>query len=153
MQRLEVSGVVRPIYGSLGVKRLKDWMSICANATHVKRKRLILLPELELAYLQFASTLVSYPRVCRQVWLFKQITVSNSSSQQNLLHVLKQSLTSTQHLSSESAATLVYLLNRCMAQILIVITRDSRITRIMRHSCLLTPFWVLEFIFLTQMLP
>ena len=26
MQRLEVSGVVRPIYGSLGVKRLKDQM-------------------------------------------------------------------------------------------------------------------------------
>ena len=24
MQRLEVSGVVRPIYGSLGVKRLKE---------------------------------------------------------------------------------------------------------------------------------
>jgi len=41
-------------------------MSICANATHVKRKRLILLPELELAYLQFESTLVSYPWVCQQ---------------------------------------------------------------------------------------
>ena len=26
MQRLEVSGAVRPIYGSLGVKRLKQWM-------------------------------------------------------------------------------------------------------------------------------
>ena len=25
MQRLEVSGAVRPIYGSLGVKRLKDF--------------------------------------------------------------------------------------------------------------------------------
>jgi len=118
-----------------------------------KEKRLISLPELELAYLQFAWTIVSYRRVCRQVWLFKQSTLSNSSSQQNLLHVLKQSLTPTQHLSSESAATLVYLLNRCMAQILIAITRDSRITRIPRHSCLLTPFWVVEFISLTQMLP
>ena len=27
MQRLEVSGAVRPIYGSLGVKRLKEWNS------------------------------------------------------------------------------------------------------------------------------
>ena len=27
MQRLEVSGAVRPIYGSLGVKRLISWMS------------------------------------------------------------------------------------------------------------------------------
>jgi len=25
MQRLEVSGAVRPIYGSLGVKRLTNW--------------------------------------------------------------------------------------------------------------------------------
>ena len=26
MQRLEVSGAVRPIYGSLGVKRLISWL-------------------------------------------------------------------------------------------------------------------------------
>ena len=28
MQRLEVSGAVRPIYGSLGVKRLKKYLVI-----------------------------------------------------------------------------------------------------------------------------
>jgi len=36
MQRLEVSGVVRPIYGSLGVKRLISQVS-CDVATKTKR--------------------------------------------------------------------------------------------------------------------
>ena len=43
MQRLEVSGAVRPIYGSLGVKRLilkvmqlkGIWRSLCIVAVHV----------------------------------------------------------------------------------------------------------------------
>ena len=38
MQRLEVSGVVRPIYGSLGVKRLiehREVIAVCSEI-HVK---------------------------------------------------------------------------------------------------------------------
>jgi len=31
MQRLEVSGAVRPIYGSLGVKRLSSYKEITAS--------------------------------------------------------------------------------------------------------------------------
>ena len=31
MQRLEVSGAVRPIYGSLGVKRLRSYYIMCAR--------------------------------------------------------------------------------------------------------------------------
>ena len=37
MQRLEVSGAVRPIYGSLGVKRLTADIQM-ANVTYVQRK-------------------------------------------------------------------------------------------------------------------
>ena len=32
MQRLEVSGVVRPLYGSLGVKGLKAANTVCATS-------------------------------------------------------------------------------------------------------------------------
>ena len=43
MQRLEVSGAVRPIYGSLGVKRLTDLMhKTCASSwliTKTKKKK------------------------------------------------------------------------------------------------------------------
>ena len=47
MQRLEVSGVVRPIYGSLGVKRLSwvqdkcpmDTLSVLRNALSIFQKK------------------------------------------------------------------------------------------------------------------
>jgi hypothetical protein len=35
MQRLEVSGAVRPIYGSLGVKRLNSHVKKARHATYV----------------------------------------------------------------------------------------------------------------------
>ena len=37
MQRLEVSGAVRPIYGSLGVKRLKDLRILSTQLKYVFR--------------------------------------------------------------------------------------------------------------------
>jgi hypothetical protein len=75
------------------LKALNDYLCKC-NTRQKKKKRLTLLSELELAYLQFASMLVSYPCVCQKAWLFKQSTVFKSSSQWNLVHILEQSLTS-----------------------------------------------------------
>ena len=39
MQRLEVSGAVRPIYGSLGVKRLRKRVSVPEDSSDDKEKR------------------------------------------------------------------------------------------------------------------
>ena len=38
MQRLEVSGAVRPIYGSLGVKRLIPSVCVCVSAANCPPK-------------------------------------------------------------------------------------------------------------------
>ena len=38
MQRLEVSGAVRPIYGSLGVKRLRNVVSLCSWVIEAQEK-------------------------------------------------------------------------------------------------------------------
>ena len=39
MQRLEVSGAVRPIYGSLGVKRLRNYRYALRNNPEERRSR------------------------------------------------------------------------------------------------------------------
>ena len=41
MQHLEVSGAVRPIYGSLGVKRLKMLLALAFASIHKKQFTLI----------------------------------------------------------------------------------------------------------------
>ena len=41
MQRLEVSGEVRPIYGSLGVKRLMSYIALFAGDEHQSKAAVV----------------------------------------------------------------------------------------------------------------
>jgi hypothetical protein len=43
MQRLEVSGAVRPIYGSLGVKRLRFALFFQLLQCHMRRRKSVLI--------------------------------------------------------------------------------------------------------------
>ena len=63
MQRLEVSGAIRPIYGSLGVKRLMQTLRICMGLV-LMYLQLILTPYAN-EWFSFNVNTLAIPNVCR----------------------------------------------------------------------------------------
>ena len=71
MQRLEVSGVVRPLYGSLGVKGLRDIVNMCTQKwTHRVpiRKNVDSIPDGGIGIFLLAKTLLAHPSTEMNPW-------------------------------------------------------------------------------------
>jgi len=61
MKRLEVSGAVRPIYGSLGVKRLRK--KFCPKRRHVRARPDVLTAQMPVFFLVTATGILNQEEV------------------------------------------------------------------------------------------
>ena len=92
MQRLEVSGAVRPIYGSLGVKRLKQSLSfIIAPSTAAYCTESLRLPAHPVRAALLLRTVVKETRciLCNTVTLTDGLTTRNRSRTVSILCGIK----------------------------------------------------------------